>query len=345
MPDEILSATRSWPWIALFCILGSLLGWGVSLVLPTPHRATRELFVGLNVYNSLEGQNRTEYAGIEIVNANDFKNWQMASLNTLILKDEVIDATLARLRTLDPYWEGVDRTTLADSLDVYWRNAGKWRLVAENTDPQRAEQAVITWEAVVVERVHSAVLASQRAMVIDLQLRAIAQQRLTHLAKIERLRQAHEAMEHALINPEALAADASLDQNVHWDLWRQMGRLDLGQAWNSLLDAFPPQSSPAGVYRDWLMQAIPLVEAETLDLEEQTHQLDQRQQEAAAQFAQATQESLGLSATLDVDKISETRLQQFVVRPTGKLMLAGSLLGMVIWFAFWLGGISLKGSA
>ncbi|MCC7129604.1 MAG: hypothetical protein B6D39_03190 [Anaerolineae bacterium UTCFX2] len=331
--------------MALFCLLGSLLGWGVSLIWPTPHRATRELFVGLNVYNSLEGQNRTEYAGIEIVNANDFKNWQMASLNTLILKDEVIDATLTRLRTLDPYWEGVDRTALADSLDVYWRNAGKWRLVAENTDPQRAEQAVIAWEAVVVERVHTAVLASQRAMVIDLQLKAMAQQRLAYHSRIERLRQAQETMQRTLRDLEALAADAPLDQNEHWKLWRQLGRLDLGPAWKALLDAFPPHASSTGVYRDWLMQATPLVEAEILGLEEQIRQLDEQQQEAAAQFAQASQESLGLSATLDVDKISETRLQQSVVRPTGTLMLAGSLLGLVVWFAFWLGGVSLKGSA
>lgn len=331
--------------MALFCVLGSLLGWGVSLVWPTPQRATRELYVGLNVYNSSEGRIRTEYAGVEIVNANDFKNWQMASLNTLILTDEVIDATLARLRAADPYWEGVDRTALARSLDVYWRNAGKWRLVAEHPDPTRAGQAVTAWEEVVVERVHTAVLASQRAMVLDLQLQAIAQQRLVYHSQIERLGQVHKVMQQTLLELDARPADAPLDQEEHWKLWRQVGKLDLGHVWSVLLNSFPSQPAPASAYRGWLAQAAPLVEAELADLEELNDQLDQRQQAAAAQFAEASQESLGLSATLDVDKISETRLERTVVRPTGKLMLAGSLLGLVVWFAFWLGSISLKGSA
>lgn len=329
--------------MALFCVLGSLLGWGASFIWPTPHRATRELYVGLNVYNSFEGQVRTEYAGVEIVNANDFKNWQMASLNTLILKDEVIDETLNRLRALDPYWTSVDRALLAESLDVYWRNAGKWRLVAENTDPQRAVQAVTTWEEVVVDRVHAAVLAAQRAMVLDLQLEAIAHERAAHFSQIERLRQAEEALEGTQAGLEASLTDAPLGPDDHWSLWRQAGRLELGPAWSRLLDSFPGQYSEAQAHRDWLSSAIPLVEAEITALEGQIHELELRQEQATAQFAQASQESLGLSATLDVDKISETRLQQSVIRPTGKLMLAGSLLGLVAWFAIWLGSISLKG--
>ncbi len=98
----------------------------------------------------------------------------MASLNSLTTMDEVIQETLQRLKEADPYWQKVDPARLAKSLHVYWRNAGKWRLVAENENPRYASQAVSVWQEVVLEHVHAAVNESQRAMVLEFQLKSIA---------------------------------------------------------------------------------------------------------------------------------------------------------------------------
>ena len=53
-------------WIVLFCLAGALVGWLVSLVMPSPHRATKELFVGLNISRSADDRNAVEHAGLPI---------------------------------------------------------------------------------------------------------------------------------------------------------------------------------------------------------------------------------------------------------------------------------------
>jgi len=343
--DEILSATQRWPWVALFCVLGSLLGWAISYGWPTPHRATKELYVGLNVYRSIEDLNVSEYAGIELVNANDYKNWQMASLNSLIFMDNVIDETLALLRDLDPYWQDISAAELANSLNVYWRNAGKWRLVAENKDPERAVQAVTAWQDVVVEHVHAAVLASQQAMVLEFQLRALGENKTRLRAEIDSLG----ATRRDLVSwREGLAGrspTSPVEPSEHWMVWQRIAGRDPNANWRPLLDAFPSSGAALNDYITWSEEAIPSIDQQIETLEMQTQDLDVLENETGSLFAQASQKSLGLSATLDVDKISGSRTQQMVTRPTGMLMLAGSLLGLIVWLVFWFGSISLRGEA
>ena len=50
---------------------------------------------------------------------------------------------------------------LADMLHVYWRNAGKWRLVAEHQDAARARQMVVVWEETAVQVIDTAILQAQ----------------------------------------------------------------------------------------------------------------------------------------------------------------------------------------
>jgi len=56
-----------------------------------------------------------------------------------------------------------------------------------------------------------------------------------------------------------------------------------------------------------------------------------QENQASSEFAQASRKSLGLSATLDVDKISDSRNRTDSNPSTGKLMLAGSLFGLIVW--------------
>src|SRR5512137_1897129 len=86
--DEILTISHRWPLIVLFCLAGSLIGFALSYVWPSPHRATKELYVGLNIDQALEDQNAADHAKIKFYNADDYKNWQMSSLNTLIFADD-----------------------------------------------------------------------------------------------------------------------------------------------------------------------------------------------------------------------------------------------------------------
>jgi len=341
--DEILSATQHWPWLTLFCVLGCLLGWASSYIWPTPHRATTELYVGLNVYRSSEDANASEYAGIELVNANDYKNWQMASLNSLTTMDEVIQETLHRLRESDPYWQKVDPGQLAKALHVYWRNAGKWRLVAENDDSQHATQAVTIWQDVVLEQVHAAVNESQRAMLLEFQLKSITDAQSQIISGTQTLKQTQADLADWSNNLALKDQDTPLESTERWQLWSSIARNNLDRSWTPLLEAFPPPQAPTRDYSGWVKKLIPAIEKTIQFRENQLEDLSTQASEVKRQFAEASQKSRGLSASLDVEKISGARTEQTIVRPTGTLVLVGSLMGLVAWLIQWFAGISLRG--
>ncbi len=341
--DEIIQAVQRWPWLALFCLLGSLFGWLTAVVVPTPHRATRELYVGLNVYRALENRSVSEYAGIELVNANDYKNWQMASLNSLIFMDPVIETTLARLQQLDPYWKTISQETLADSLHVYWRNAGKWRLVAENRDPIRAAQAVTIWQDVVVDHVHQAVLESQASLVLELRLRSLAETKSAMLEKAILIKQIRQRFTKFDTTLAGLSPQAGLSESEYWEMWRTMANPGLNSEVEPMLDSFPAQNASVLEFRNWIQGSSIILDQQLELKEEQIQEMIAQENQASAEFAQVSRKSLGLSATLDVDKISDSRTEQIPTRPTGKLMLAGSLFGLIVWLAYWISSISLRG--
>jgi hypothetical protein len=341
--DEILSATQHWPWLALFCLLGCLSGWAISLIWPTPHRATTELYVGLNVYRSSEDANASAYAGIELVNANDYKNWQMASLNSLTSMDEVIQKTLHQLQEADPYWQKVDPAQLGKSLHVYWRNAGKWRLVAENEDPQHASRAVTVWQDVVLEHVQAAVSESQRAMVLEFQLKSIAEAQSQIITGTETLKRTHTDLANWSDSLAQQAPDLPLESTERWQLWRSISRNNLDASWTPLLEAFPTPQASARDYSVWVEQVTPALEETIQFRSKQLEDLNAQASEVKRQFSAASQKSRGLSATLDVEKISGARTEHSIIRPTGILVLVGSIIGLVAWLIQWFAGISLRG--
>ena len=341
--DEILTATQHWPWLTLFCLVGCLIGWLVSFIWPTPHRATTELYVGLNVYRSSEDANASEYAGFELVNANDYKNWQMASLNTLTTMDEVIQETLLRLQGSDPYWLNVDPAVLGDSLHVYWRNAGKWRLVAEQKDPKHASQAVMAWQEVVLEHVHAAVNESQRAMVLEFQLKSIVESQSQIITNTNKLQQTRAELAGWQAVFTQASPDLPLEDTERWQLWRLITRNDLDPSWSQLLEAFPAPQAAIHQYLDWVEQVTLVLDHTIQSQEKQIAELDAQTTEIKRQFAETSQKSRGLSATLDVEKISGARVEQSIVRPTDMLVLIGTLLGLVAWLIQWFSRISLRG--
>ncbi|MBN2549207.1 MAG: hypothetical protein JXB15_08625 [Anaerolineales bacterium] len=341
---ELFLAAHRWPWIILACLLGSLLGWAISYALPSPYRATRELYVGLNVYQAQNDRNVVQYSGIEFVNANDYKNWQMANLNSLIFMDFILDETLEILRRGDSSWEQVSRPDLRAMLHVYWRNAGKWRMVAENQDAQRAAQAVTAWQEVVVTRVNQAIQESKNSLVLDRQLRAVVDaqnQFSTRLAALQQVQTAFQAWESSASQG---SAGAPPDENARQQLLQLLNQAGAGgmlPTWRSLLETFPTPASPYADYQAWLNQVMPSINQEIQTLQAQVDVVEIEKNDAAAQYMAASQKSLGLSAELQVDRITQDPPALTIVRPTALLMLVGGFLGLAVWTLLWLGRLAL----
>ena len=334
--DEALAATHRWHQIVLFCLVGSLLGWLVSLASPTPHRATKELFVGLNISRSADDRNAAEHAGLPFLNANDYKNWQMSSLNSVIYMDSVLDETLSRLRLVDPYWQGVSRQDLAKMLHVYWRNAGKWRLVAEHEDPLRAAQAVVAWQDVVVEQVHIAVAQAQRALLLGDEWKAISDEKARTISQAAALAQIHDKLQAWRTILSSRPAGQKLVESERLLLLQLLDQAEQGTAWQALLTTFPSPGSSNEAFIAWIDRALPLFDTEIQVLQARIDDIEQRQPELAANYTHASNGSLGLSSELLVQKISDRKLEQTAVRSTGVAILVGAGVGLILWLLIWL---------
>ena len=334
--DEALAATHRWYLIVLFCLVGALVGWLIALVLPSPHRATKELFVGLNISRSADDRNAIEHAGLPISSANDYKNWQMSSLNSVIFMDSFLDETLSRLRIVDPYWQNISRQDLAEMLHVYWRNAGKWRLVAEHEDAVYAAQAVIAWQDVIVEKVHAAVAEAQNALLVSDEWKAIADQAAQAKGQITGLEQMRGELlvwrtslsgrpaDHVLIEPDRLLLQQLFDQTGHAGLWQ------------ALLATYPATGSPNQAYLGWIEWALTHLDTQIQVSQARLEEMDHWQTDLAASYSDASNNSLGLSAELLVQKVSDRKLEQTTVRSNGLAILVGAAVGLIIWALVWL---------
>jgi hypothetical protein len=238
------------------------------------------------------------------------------------------------LRLIDPFWESVEQAELAESLHPYWRNAGKWRLAAENGDALRAAQAAATWREVVIEHIDQATIAAQNIMLLDFHLRSItnahaqAQSQVAALAKIrDHLREWQTELASA-------APDQAVAEDAHWLTWYAFTQVGLSPGWTALLQAYPALGAPVAEYRSWLAQAIPAMEEEIQVVQAQAEALGSEADQVLQQYSEASRLSMGISANLQVEEITDQPPEIRRLRPVGLLMLIGSCLGLAAWLVW-----------
>lgn len=340
--EEVLASTHRWPIIMLYFLVGSLLGYGLALAWPSPQRATTELYVGLNVDQALQERNVSEAAGIQFNYADDFKNWQMANLNLLVTMDETSRETLIRLREQDEYWLGVSREELSSMMYVYWRNAGRWRLVVQHSDPQRASQALVAWHELVLEKVRSAVLNAQDTLVLNSQLNSNAVAITQAAATSAALAQVRDSLQAWRATLSERPAGQPVDETEHWQVRAPVESAVLGPEWQSLLDPFPSLGAAAQDYIAWIDRGTVALEEKLKVLQAEIMTLEQEQGSLEQQYRRAAEKSRGFSANLVVEPVSGAGPSLSVLRPTGLMALLGGVFGLLVWVLVWLARITLK---
>jgi len=340
--EEILRVSQRWPEFIAFCLIGSLCGLIISMLIPSPIRATRELYVGLNVYRATEDRTVAEHAGLNFNNPDDYKNWQMDNLNTMIFMDAIIDQTLENLRNQDPYWHNVDQNMLANMLHAYWRNAGKWHLVAENPDSKYARQAVLTWEDVIVNHVHTSVSESQNAMLLNNQLQSLSVVQAQSASRIIELSQTRELLSSWRTTASQEDTRLPIDEIDYGIICNLIDQVNLESSEKWLVDSFPHRSDHLLDFITWIDRIIPILNQQLLLAQTQITSLEDEKNELSARYADSASKSLGLSADLLVENLSGSKTKDAYVRPTGLLILVGGILGGITWVIYWLIKLSLK---
>ena len=341
---EILSITHRWPVIVLFILVGSLTGWGVARLWPSPYQATSEIYVGLDPYRWAKDQNVLRFTGGVAFNyPDDYKNWQMANLNVIVLTDDVIKEVLRRLREHDSYWLDVNRQQLSEMMNVYWRNVGKWRLVINNPQPQYAIDAVNTWQQVAIELIQTSIFHARNTMLVDIQLQSIAGQKTQTETELAAQQETLKQLQSWQAQISQMPSGQTITDTQRSQL-QALAAVDANDkpGWTRLLDNFPPAGSSPTTYLSWIADARALIEEEIMQSQETLTHLETEWNQTQESYVQASQGSRGVSPTLQVEILSETIAPPVQIRPTSTLALIGGLLGLVIWALFWSGWLAIK---
>jgi hypothetical protein len=322
--EEILSISHRW-WLPVIAFLiGSLIGFGVAFLFPTPYRAEANLYVAYN-------------ADAIYRNPDDYKNWQLKQLNDLAISDDILQGTLARLVQTDSYWQRVDVSQLRSMLEVAYRNTGRWRLIAETGSPQRSTQLVQAWTDVLLENYQQAMASAATLNVVDKQLQAISQSLAQAQVRQANLQGAHQAIQDWQTRLQSMPDEATLDDLQRWGLLAWASRsAGLDSAWKELLEGIPAEGAQVSDYRPWVARLSQSIDAELALVQNQIADFQAEKAALQEQFEQASIASRGLSATLEVGRLSQDAPSVVPVRPTGLTALVGGVLGLLVWVLLWL---------
>ncbi|HSQ26910.1 MAG TPA: hypothetical protein VLM80_07280 [Anaerolineales bacterium] len=330
LPDEIYRSLHQWHLMLAFLVLGALLGWGLSFLLPAEYKATQNIYVGLNPYRAFSDANFLAVARPAYSNIDDYKNWQMSQLETVIFLGDFIQASLDLLRQQDPFWQQITYEQLSSMLDTDWRTAGVWSLTATHHDALRAEQAARAWKDVAVTKVDQAILAARQTFMVDQELQANSDASLQAQLRIDLLDETRSALIAWIKTAEKFPAYQPLTP-VQRDAILALGLYpaQFSPAWSAILEGQPAHDAKPGEYITWAEGIITQIQFEVPLLYKRISQLEIDHQEIADRYAVAADLSLGISPNLTFEGFAE--LPARPMRSSGLWVLLGSLTGLLTW--------------
>jgi len=330
--EEIYKALHRWPVIVLCFLMGSLLGYLGSYVLPSPYEATLPLFVNLNPYRALEDRSVAAFAQADFRNIDDYKHWQMSQLSVLMTSDEYLEETLKRVAADGEFWDVEDLESLRGALRLSWRNAGEWKMTAQSSDPERAENLVAAWRQVSLEKINAALKNSRELYQIERELRSLEDSILSNRIRRSALIEVQKSLNQIAdtFNVETGSQDpSSLKRERIWALTASVA--DGAEGWNRLLDSFPPLDAGRAAYQNWIDRALLLIHVDLELLEGKLAELEGVLDQVNKRWEETLQASQGLSPTLAVEVVKQSDASARRTRTSGTAMLAGGTLGILAW--------------
>ena len=328
--EELYHAFHRWPMIAAYFIMGCLIGWVISFLFPPYYRAVTQIYVALNPYRTYSDTKFLALTRPKYSNIDDYKDWQMTQLESVIYLDEFMELTLDQLRKQDPSWENSSVEALRQLLEADWRSAGTWSLIASSAEAELAFQASVTWSVIVVERVKSAIEAARQTFMIDQDLKAIADRKLDLSLRLNALDSSKAELEDWKESAKGLPPTQPLEPYIRWQILSQVTRLaEFTPAWTGILEKQPVEDASPGVYVSWIDRILLVIDQEIRLLQEQILSLEKNKAELSKSYNEMSEASLGLSPNLEIESVEKRSPEK--VRPTTTFVLIGGTIGFLIW--------------
>lgn len=325
--------TRRWLSGVLLVLLGGIIGWGSSFVLPQGTIASADLYVGIDAYRAYKDRYVASVAQKSaITQMDDYKNWQMNQLETLAFSKGFLEETQDELVAQDEYWRAIDEAGLREMLHLEWRNAGVVHLYATHMDATRAEQAVWAWRNVIDGRVDEAVEYAIQVMFIDGRLSALQEEKVDAETRLSLINVLLPQIDEIVADLEQRDAKETLSVLERWEIEALvMNAMGWNGGWEMLMAKQPADDLSPRAYTFWLEQVKALLEAEKKTLPPVIGQLAEEIETLEEGYQQAGEKSLGLSANLKVDPVTEEGVSVQRIHHTGVFILVGCVLGLLFW--------------
>lgn len=340
--EEIDHAFSQWYMILLFILLGALVGFVFSFLVPSPYRAIAEIYVGIDI----ERVNHLEYliplAEEEPLNLDDYKNWQLKQVSDITKSDPILEATLAALQQEDPAWEDTGLADFRKIVDIYWYDTGTWRLEVTHPDQDQAIAAVQTWLNTSHARLTELLELSRTGNAIDQDIwtfnlaisdirtdRSYCQRILTSIDEIA-------------LSLEEMSEGDQIDQDTYSELVELSQNLPaVGECGITQTITIPGGDEKINVFVNWISGIQSSLSTSIDQSNQQIAILKEDRDVLLPEFHQYLEDSLGLSANVVLQpETSEPEVQK--VYSTEGYTLGGSFIGLMAWFVYFAVGVSTR---
>jgi len=328
--EEFFKAMHRWPSMLLFFGVGAILGIVISFIWPSHYRATSQIFIALNPYRTFEDANFLALTKPKYQNIDNYHYWQMSQLEGAIYLDEFMQETLNELRKSDAYWESVTTEQLSGMLNAEWRSAGKWELIAENSDPQHAAEAAKTWGKVIIKRIQEAVLSAQDTFMIDQDLQAVADEKLDTNLRIQQLTDTKLSLLGWQATAQELPKDQPLDPVQRWQALAIAAQpAQFTPLWAAAMDEQPASDASLEAYLTWSEELQAVIDEELAALEKRLDSLEQKRSDLQEEYSIVFDQSLGMSPNIEIEDVKS--LPAKIVRQSSTFALIGGAISLLIW--------------
>ena len=303
-------------------------------MIPAPYRATADLYVGIDVTRVGEMEYVYQLAKTEPLNLDDYKNWQLKQVSSIISSDLVLDNTLLALQEIDVSWEDITTAEFRRSLDIYWFDTGVWQLEVYHPDKSQAVLAVQTWLNEGHEKLTQLLEISKMNAVNDAQLFDLADEIGTLKGRKARLETFLSSSNEWIERLENESQDNPLAEELVEELnaWILVYR-ENEEYWQVPMGDYPGNIEPVSEYLPWLSSARLVAQKDLEESEPQLALLMDERNKVLPEYHELLEDSLGLSANIVLEpNISQPAVEK--IRSSGTMTLGGGILGIMIWLIY-----------
>lgn len=339
LAEAVYKGLHQWPLLLVLCLLGAVLGWAASFLWPHTFRTRAQIYVGLNPYRAYSDSNFIALAYPQYSNVDDYKNWQMSQLSSVIFSEDVLNQTLEILREEDAYWSEVDTGRLHDMLRAEWRTAGTWTLLADSRNAKRSNQAVRAWSREVVRVMREAVFAAEQVIQLDETRRSLTDEQIQADLKQQEYQASAAMLNEWLKQAGELPQDQPLDPVERWRILYLAGRAaQYSVGWAGILKEQPEEEALPAAYAEWIERVLTAIKSETPALQQRSEYLAEQLRLLQRDYEKQMATSLGISPNLVVKGLDKSLPE--VLRPTALMAAIGAFSGLLIWVIWVIAGIT-----